>query len=304
MIEWNIIRAAGVGAFLMLWASVAWGLVATTSVFGKRIPKPTSIALHQAFSTSGLLFLAMHLGFLLADRFMPFGPLDLVIPMRASYRPIGVTLGIASMFVLVLGVLSTSWGRKLIGTKWWRRTHALSVPAFALALMHGLMTGTDSKRPAMFWMYLMSAAILLFLLLLRGLNSQRAQRATLPEGAARKRPEATPAPAADAIAERAPRPRPTPSFAKPPVPIMIVKATPAGAAPEPSIRLVGSNDAAGSSRASTSGTRRDATPARSGAGTPHIHHERSARDARADGRPAEVRHDHAARPPPTNHGRV
>jgi methionine sulfoxide reductase heme-binding subunit len=232
VIEWNIIRAAGIGAFLMLWGSVAWGLVSTTSVFGKKIPKATSIALHQAFSTSGLLFLAMHLGFLLADRFMPFTPLDLVIPMRATYRPIGVTLGIASMFVMVLGVLSTSWGRKLIGTKWWRRTHALSVPAFALALMHGLMTGTDSKRPAMFWMYLVSAAILLFLLLLRGLNSQRPQRAPFPEGAVRKGPEGTTAPSAHAIAEPAPTPaprsRPTPSFAKPPVPVVIVKATTTG----------------------------------------------------------------------------
>jgi hypothetical protein len=303
VIQWNIIRAAGIGAFLMLWASVAWGLVATTSVFGKKIPKPTSIALHQAFSTSGLLFLAMHLGFLLADRFMPFTPLDLVIPMRASYRPIGVTLGIASMFVLVLGVLSTSWGRKLIGTKWWRRTHALSVPAFALALMHGLMTGTDSKRPAMFWMYLVSAAILLFLLLLRGLNSQRAQRAPVPAGAVRKAPQATPAPATDPVAERTPRSRPRPSFAKPPVPVMIVKAMPAGAAPElpspPDAR-----DDRGNGHAVPSRRERDPAPAWATADeAAHMPHERSLRTPRADHRPTEGRYEHAARPPPTNHGR-
>ncbi|MGH2595600.1 MAG: ferric reductase-like transmembrane domain-containing protein [Actinomycetota bacterium] len=278
MIEWNIIRAAGIGAFIMLWGSVAWGLVSTTSVFGKRIPKATSIALHQAFSTSGLLFLALHLGFLLADRFMPFAPLDLVIPMRATYRPIGVSLGIASMFVVVLGVLATSWGRKLIGTTWWRRTHALSVPAFALALMHGLMTGTDSKRPAMFWMYLLSAAILLFLLLLRGLNSQRPQRAPLPEGAVRKEPERTTTPSAHAIADPAPRPRSRPrppSSAKPPVPVVIVKATMAGAPPDLSIGPDRSNGAQG----------------------------RSVRGPRAHQPPSEGRREHAARPPPTNHGR-
>lgn len=252
MIDWNIIRAAGIGAFLMLWASVAWGLVSTTSVFGKKASKATSVALHQAFSTSGLLLLAMHLGFLVADRFMPFTPLDLVIPMRASYRPIGVTLGIAAVFIMVLGVLSTSWGRKIIGTKWWRRTHALSVPAFALALLHGLMTGTDSRRPAMFWMYLATAAILLFLLVLRAFTAgQRPQRTALPEGARTRAPGATkpatarpepadvrpepvevrPQPAEVRPVPSAPPRRPRPSFAKPPIPIVIVRREPATARP-------------------------------------------------------------------------
>ncbi len=201
MITWNILRAAGIGAYVMLWASVAWGLISTTAVFGRKISKATTVALHQAFSTSGLLLLATHLFFLLKDQFMPFTPLDFLIPMRATYRPVGVALGIGAMFVMLLGVLSTSWGRKLIGTKWWRRTHSLSVPAFALALVHGLMTGTDTQRPALYWMYVATAAILLFLLLVRGFTAgERPQRAKLPEGVVRRTP-ATPV-------ERVTAPRP------------------------------------------------------------------------------------------------
>jgi sulfoxide reductase heme-binding subunit YedZ len=182
VITWNVLRAAGIAAYIMLWASVAWGLASTTSVFGKKVPKATSVALHQAFSTSGLLLLATHLGFLLADKYMPFQPLDLVIPMRATYRPLGVAFGIGAMFVMLLGVLGTSWGRKMIGTKWWRRTHSLSVPAFTLALMHGLMAGTDTPRPTLYWMYLGTTAILLFLLLLRAFTvGLRPQRAVRPE---------------------------------------------------------------------------------------------------------------------------
>jgi hypothetical protein len=138
MIMWNIIRAAGIGAYLMLWASVTWGLVATTSLFGKRVPKATSVALHQAFSTLGLLLLVTHLGVLLVDSFMPFGWLDLLIPMRATYRPAGVSFGTGAM-VLMAVVLLTSWFRKQVKPTWWRRFHALSVPAFSLALVHGLM---------------------------------------------------------------------------------------------------------------------------------------------------------------------
>jgi DMSO/TMAO reductase YedYZ heme-binding membrane subunit len=190
VIIWNALRAAGIGAYLMLWGSVAWGLVSTTSLLGKRVAKVTTIALHQALSTSGLLLLASHLGFVLLDRYVPFSALDLVVPMRSSYRPIGVTLGIGAMVVMILGVLGTSWGRKLIGTKWWRRAHTLSVPAFALALMHGLMTGTDSPRPAMFWLYVVTTAALLFLLLLRALTVGLRPARGRPRGRER-RPEVT-----------------------------------------------------------------------------------------------------------------
>jgi DMSO/TMAO reductase YedYZ heme-binding membrane subunit len=170
VITWNIIRAAGIGAYLMLWASVAWGLASTTALFGKKVPKATSTALHQAFGTTGLVLLASHLAFLLVDSFLPFAPLDLVVPMRSTYRPVGVTLGIASMFLLVLGVFATSWGRKLIGTKWWRRMHSLAVPAFTLALLHGLAAGTDARRVLMFAMYAGTAAIVFFLLIVRALT--------------------------------------------------------------------------------------------------------------------------------------
>ncbi|MGE5226241.1 MAG: hypothetical protein ACM3OO_05140 [Planctomycetaceae bacterium] len=198
MIEWNLIRAAGIGAYLMLWASVTWGLVATTSILGKKMPKATSVALHQAFSTLGLLLLAAHLGVLLVDRFMPFSPLDLVIPLRATYRPIGVAFGIVAMFAMVV-VLVSSWVRKPLGTTWWRRLHTLSVPAFSLALVHGFMTGTDTPRPPMFWFYLASTAILLFLVLARGFTFglRAARRAPAAEheaaaASAARRPGAPP----------------------------------------------------------------------------------------------------------------
>jgi len=176
MNNWNLIRAAGIGAYLMLWASVTWGLISSTEIFRWKATKATSVALHQAFSTSGLLLLGAHLYFLLKDKFLPFTWLDLVVPMRSTYRPIAVTLGIAALFMMLLGVLSTSWGRKVIGTKWWRRSHALSIPTFALTLVHGLMAGSDTKRPAMWWMYVFTACVVLFLLLVRAFTAEERRK--------------------------------------------------------------------------------------------------------------------------------
>jgi hypothetical protein len=185
MNNWNLIRAAGIGAYLMLWASVTWGLISSTEIFRWKATKATSVALHQAFSTSGLLLLGVHLYFLLKDKFLPFTWLDLVVPMRSTYRPIAVTLGIAALFMMLLGVLSTSWGRKVIGTKWWRRSHALAIPTFALTLLHGLLAGSDTRRPAMWWMYVFTACVVLFLLLVRAFTAEerrkRAAEVTLEE---------------------------------------------------------------------------------------------------------------------------
>lgn len=179
MNNWNLIRAAGIGAYLMLWASVTWGLISSTEIVRWKATKATSIALHQAFSTSGMLLLGAHLYFLLKDKFLPFTWLDLVVPMRSTYRPIGVTLGIAALFLTLLGVLSTSWGRRVIGTKWWRRSHVLSIPAFALALVHGLMAGSDTKRPALWWMYVFTACAVLFLLLVRAFTAEERKKHAL-----------------------------------------------------------------------------------------------------------------------------
>ncbi|GIU99232.1 MAG: hypothetical protein KatS3mg014_0848 [Actinomycetota bacterium] len=127
---WNVLRAAGIGAYVMLFLSVCWGLVSTTTPFGKLVSKPTATLAHQFMSTSGLALLGVHLGGLLLDRYEPFALRQLFVPMAATYRPVPVALGIVAMYLLVV-VVVTSWLRRTIGTAWWRRTHLLAVPTFA-----------------------------------------------------------------------------------------------------------------------------------------------------------------------------
>ena len=140
MTNWNLLRAAGIGAYLMLYLAVAWGLVATTSIISKRISKASSNLFHQFVATTGLVLLGVHLALLLIDEFMPFAPLDLILPMRSTYRPIPITFGIAAMFAMVV-IMVSSWLRKPIGVRLWRAIHLAAVPAFALALGHGIFGG-------------------------------------------------------------------------------------------------------------------------------------------------------------------
>lgn len=180
MTSWIVLRAAGVGAYVMLFLSVAWGLASTTTPFGKRISKPSSTLVHQFMSTCGLFLVGIHLAGLLVDRFVRFDALDLLVPMRSPYRPFAVTLGITAMYATVV-VVVTSWLRKRIGTTAWRRTHLLAVPAFTLSLLHGMFAGTDSAMPWMWWTYVVTGLIVLFLIVVRALTADyRPERAPRP----------------------------------------------------------------------------------------------------------------------------
>jgi DMSO/TMAO reductase YedYZ heme-binding membrane subunit len=167
MTTWVLLRAAGIGSYLMLFLSVAWGLVATTSIVTKRISKPSANLFHAFVATTGLVLLVVHLGLLLVDGFMPFSLASIALPMASDYRPLAITAGVVAMYAVVTVVVS-SWLRRSIGTRWWRRLHVLAVPAFTLALAHGVFAGTDTERPWMFALYAASAHVVVFLVLVRG----------------------------------------------------------------------------------------------------------------------------------------
>jgi methionine sulfoxide reductase heme-binding subunit len=161
MRTWVILRSAGIGAYVMVFLSVAWGLVATSAALGRRVSKASAVLTHQFFSTCGLLLLGIHVGGLLVDTFMPFGAADILVPGAASYRPAATAFGVIAMYATVV-VLVTSWIRKRIGTTWWRRMHLLAVPAFVLSLAHGVFSGTDSTRPWIWWMYVVTGRAVVF----------------------------------------------------------------------------------------------------------------------------------------------
>jgi sulfoxide reductase heme-binding subunit YedZ len=199
---WIILRAAGIGSYIALWLAVDWGLIATTSLVTKRVSKPTSTLFHGVVASAGLALLVIHLGGLLVDKFMPFGPLDLLIPMRATYRTLAVTFGVVAMYAMVL-ILVTSWIRKRLSTKLWRAIHLLAIPTFTLALAHGVFAGTDSSRPWMFAIYVVTGVLTLFLVIVRGLTyGYRPPRAERP---AKLAAAASPSPSPDGGAGKDPQ---------------------------------------------------------------------------------------------------
>ena len=227
MLTWIVLRAAGIGAYLMLWATVSWGLAGTTALFGKKVSRATAIAVHQFLATAAFILLGVHLGGVLLDSFVRLTPLDVLVPMHSTFKAVPVALGILGMYSLAVVTIS-SWARKHLGTKVWRALHLLAVPAFALALVHGVFTGTDTVRPWMWWGYVLTGTSVLFLMLTRALTiGLRPERHAVPAGVRARTPERAVAPREAPIAPKdapgvaaaaAPAAVPVPATAAVPVP--------------------------------------------------------------------------------------
>lgn len=187
MILWIWLRAAGIGAYVALFLAVVWGLVSSTSLVTKRISKKTANHFHAVVAASGLLLLALHIVLLVVHEYMPFDVLDVLLPMRDSYRPTAIALGILAMYMIVFVTVS-SWLRSHLSNGVWRGIHLLAVPAFILTLLHGVYAGTDTGRTWMLVLYATSGCVVLLLVLVRAFTyGYRPPRPAPPERAARPR---------------------------------------------------------------------------------------------------------------------
>ena len=106
MLTWVVLRAAGIAAYLMLWATVTWGLIGTTALVGKRVARATAISVHQFLANAALLLLGVHVGGLLLDSYMHFALIDIVAPLHTTHRTVPVAVGILSMSVFMVVLVS------------------------------------------------------------------------------------------------------------------------------------------------------------------------------------------------------
>ncbi len=144
---WYTARASGIVAWVLLTASVLWGLALSTRVLGRR-PRPNwMLDLHRFLGGVAVIVTGAHLASLVADSWVHVGPTELLVPFTGSYRPTAVAWGVVA-FYLLLAVEVTSLLRRHLSRPAWRAVHLLSFPLFVLATAHGITAGTDKGAPA------------------------------------------------------------------------------------------------------------------------------------------------------------
>ena len=165
---WYLSRASGFVAYLLLWGSVVWGLLSTGT--GRRWMRPPHLLdAHQFLSAAGVGFACFHSLVLIGDRYVSFPLGAIVVPFAASYEPLLVACGQIALWLSVL-LIGSFHMRRHIGGRAWRRLHYASFVAFWMAFIHGLMLGSESPTLWASFLYLGTAAPVIFLSVQRALS--------------------------------------------------------------------------------------------------------------------------------------
>lgn len=140
---WDAERAAGFVAYLLLWASTVLGIGVHFRVRPASGPLTLVLEAHRVCSALALSFVAGHVTALLVDPVVRFSVLDAFVPFTSSYRPIQVGLGTTAMWLLISTLASTAAAGRMRYTTW-RNLHYLAYPSYLVALVHGIIAGSDA----------------------------------------------------------------------------------------------------------------------------------------------------------------
>ena len=168
-------RSAGIVAWILLGASVLWGLALSTKSFRGKVKPNWMLDLHRFLGGLALIFVAVHVVSIVADSYVTVTPVNVLIPFTGTYHPSMVAWGIVGMYLL-LAVELTSLARKKLSKKVWRATHFLSFPLFVTTTVHAL-TAPATDRHVAIW----KVAIIATCIAVTVFTFVRVQRATRNE---------------------------------------------------------------------------------------------------------------------------
>jgi len=164
---WYLSRASAMVAYGLLWLSMAFGLIITNKLARLWPGGPIAFDLHQFASLIGLAFAFFHALILMGDKYINYDLAQVLVPFNSTgYKPVWVGLGQIGFYLLAIVGLSF-YVRKRLGNRSWRLIHYLSFLTFALALLHGILAGTDSTVLAIRIFYWATGASVVFLLVYR-----------------------------------------------------------------------------------------------------------------------------------------
>jgi len=172
---WYVARAGGLLAYLLLWLATLWGVLISSKMVKGWVDGTMLYDMHEFLPMLAMVFAVVHAAVLLGDAYIGFDLFDLLIPFRAPYRPLWTGLGSLALY-LSLALIASFYLRSLISRRMWRLLHYLTYLAFGLALIHGLLAGTDSSQPVVYAMYIATGATLLFATIYRVLTIQRGRK--------------------------------------------------------------------------------------------------------------------------------
>jgi sulfoxide reductase heme-binding subunit YedZ len=164
-LTWYLARASGVVAYLLLTGVVVVGIALAGKVT-VRWPRFAVVDVHRFGSLLVGVFIAVHATTLALDTYLPFTPIQLVVPFASHYRPLPTALGIVAMEMLA-AIAITNVVRKRLPYRFWRRAHYITLAVWVAATAHGMTVGSDRGSLWFSSLYFASIAAVLTALTVR-----------------------------------------------------------------------------------------------------------------------------------------
>jgi predicted ferric reductase len=161
-IWWYVTRSAGIIAYLLLWFSTVWGLAVPSRLLKPVLDATFTVDFHEFISLLSIGFTLLHVFVLMIDRYLPYTPLQILLPFLSPYRPFWVGMGVIAFYITLL-VTVTFYMRSKIGVKTFRSIHVVSLLGYLGVTLHGIYAGTDSPLIAMQFLYKGTALTVVFL---------------------------------------------------------------------------------------------------------------------------------------------
>jgi sulfoxide reductase heme-binding subunit YedZ len=170
MTLWFLARAAGFVALLAATATVTLGALGSAWVpNGARrsaCQLDRRILFQLVHRSAGVLtvgMLALHATLLVLDSFASVGLSGALVPFTAGYRGFALGLGTLAVYgfmvVAATGALRGRLAASDRATRVWRGVHLSAYVAWALAMAHGILAGTDTATSWALWLYIGCAAL-------------------------------------------------------------------------------------------------------------------------------------------------
>jgi len=186
-LAWYVSRASGLIAWMLVAASIVWGITLSSRLLRRRGIPAWLLDLHRYLGVLAVVFTVVHLLGLVADNFVHFGFKELFIPMATDWRPGATAWGIVA-FYLLLAIQITSWMMRRMPRKIWHGVHLLAYPLFVVGTVHGFQSGADRSNKLVQWSALLIIELVFGLSLFRALTytprKHKAQAAAKAEAAA------------------------------------------------------------------------------------------------------------------------
>ena len=128
-LPWHVARTGGIVAWALVAGSVIWGLALSTRALGRR-PRPAWLYdLHRFLGGLAVAFTAVHVLAVVADSYVDFSLVNVLVPLTGDWHPLAVAWGIVGLYLL-LAVELTSLAMSRLPRRLWRKVHMASFAVF------------------------------------------------------------------------------------------------------------------------------------------------------------------------------